>query len=127
MAIGRMVSDVAKPKYSNRILFQHKSNRFDVRSSLHHSTIHKEKSNNMQQCIKVLLFHVYMELNMFRATYHPSSGALNCTGSLWFFIRGRLLDVQLVEVVRQSVPDNVHQLHVQQSSTYEKPEAASAV
>jgi hypothetical protein len=26
-----------------------------------------------------------------------------------------------------SMPDNVHQLHVQQPSTYEKPEAASAV
>jgi hypothetical protein len=25
------------------------------------------------------------------------------------------------------VPDNVHQLHVQQPSTYEKPEAVSAV
>jgi len=29
--------------------------------------------------------------------------------------------------VRHSVPDIVHQLHVQQPSTYEKPEAASAV
>jgi hypothetical protein len=27
----------------------------------------------------------------------------------------------------QYVPNNVHQLHVQQPSTYEKPEAASAV
>jgi hypothetical protein len=27
----------------------------------------------------------------------------------------------------QHVPENVHQLHVQQPSTYEKPEAASAV
>jgi len=27
----------------------------------------------------------------------------------------------------QAVPDNVHQLHVQQSYTYKKPEAASAV
>ena len=27
----------------------------------------------------------------------------------------------------QYVPDNVHQLHVQRPSTYEKPEAASAV
>ena len=27
----------------------------------------------------------------------------------------------------QYVPDNVHQLHVQQPSTYEKPEAVSAV
>jgi hypothetical protein len=26
-----------------------------------------------------------------------------------------------------SVPDNVHQLHVQQPSTYEKPEAVSVV
>ena len=26
-----------------------------------------------------------------------------------------------------TVPDNVHQLHVQQPSTYEKPEAACAV
>ena len=26
-----------------------------------------------------------------------------------------------------TVPDNVHQLHVQQPSTYEKPEAAGAV
>ena len=26
-----------------------------------------------------------------------------------------------------TVPDNVHQLHVQQPSTYEKPEAANAV
>jgi len=36
-----------------------------------------------------------------------------------------------VDVVRHTVPDtvpdNVHQLHVQQPSTYEKPEAASAV
>jgi plastocyanin domain-containing protein len=37
--------------------------------------IHKEKSNEMQQCIKILLFHIYMKLNMFRATHHPSSGA----------------------------------------------------
>jgi len=28
----------------------------------------------MQQCIKIL-FHVYMKLNMFRATHRPSSGA----------------------------------------------------
>jgi len=65
----------------------------DVRRSVHHSTIHKEKFIKMQQCIKILLFHIYMKLNMFRATHRPSSGALNCIDSLWFFIRGRLLDV----------------------------------
>ena len=34
-----------------------------------------------------LLRHVYMKLNVFRATHRPSSGAQNCTGSLWFCIR----------------------------------------
>jgi len=40
--------------------------------------------------------------------------------SLVFHIRRQMLDV-----VRHSdtVPDNVHQLHVQQPSTYKKPEA----
>jgi len=37
--------------------------------------IHKEKSNKMQQYIWILLFHIYMKLNMFRATHHPSWGA----------------------------------------------------
>jgi hypothetical protein len=45
--------------------------------------------------MNILLFHIYMKLNMFRATH--------------------------------TVRDNVHQLHVQQPSTYEKAEAASAV
>jgi len=73
---------------------------------VHHSTVHKEKSNKMQQRTNILLFHIYVKLNMFRATHRPSSGAQNCTGSLWFFIRGRLLE---------------------QPSTYKKSEAASAV
>jgi len=38
------------------------------------SSIHTEKSNKMQQCIKILLFHIYVKLNMFRATRRPSSG-----------------------------------------------------
>ena len=62
-----------------------------------------------------------MKLNIFRATHHPSSGGENCTSSLWFCICGRLLDVCLLDVV------NVLQAHVQQPSTYAKPEAASAV
>ena len=33
------------------------------------------KFNKMQQCTKILLFHIYMKLNMFRATHRPSSGA----------------------------------------------------
>jgi hypothetical protein len=32
------------------------------------NAVHKEKSNKMQQCINILLFRIYMKLNMFRAT-----------------------------------------------------------
>jgi hypothetical protein len=48
---------------------------FDVRESVHYSKIHKGKFNKMQHCIKILLFHIYMKLNMFRATHLLSSGA----------------------------------------------------
>jgi len=30
-----------------------------------------KKSNKMQQCIKLLLFHIYMKFNMFQATHRP--------------------------------------------------------
>jgi len=33
----------------------------DVHGSVHHSTIHTEKSNKMQQCIKILLFLILNE------------------------------------------------------------------
>jgi len=52
-------------------LFNKTGNKRDVRGSVHHSTIHKEKSSKMQQRIKVLLFHIYMKLNMFRTTHRP--------------------------------------------------------
>jgi len=29
----------------------------------------------MQQCIEILLFHIYVKLNMFGATHRSSSGA----------------------------------------------------
>jgi hypothetical protein len=50
-------------------------NSLDVRGSVRHSTYHKEKSNKMQKCIKMLLFHIYIKLNMFWATNRPSSEA----------------------------------------------------
>jgi trehalose/maltose hydrolase-like predicted phosphorylase len=33
-----------------------------LRDSWQRQKIHKEKSNKMQQCIKILLFHIYMKL-----------------------------------------------------------------
>jgi len=69
---------------------------------------------NSQQDVTVyqnLLFHVYMKLNMFRATHHPSLGAQNCNSSLWFCIRERLWTLRLLDAValrrRKSSPVNI--------------------
>jgi hypothetical protein len=59
----------------NTSLYVETLREFDVRGSVHHSAIHKQKSNKLQQCIKILLFHIYMKPNMFRATHRPSPGA----------------------------------------------------
>jgi hypothetical protein len=70
----------------------------------------------MQQCIKFLLFHIYMKLNMFRAKHRLSSGAQNFTGSLWFFMSERLFRCVIGGRCQpQFVSDNVHQLYVQTS------------
>jgi hypothetical protein len=49
--------------------------RLVIHGSVHHSTIRKEKSNKMQQYIKIFIVPYYMKLNMFWATHRPSSGA----------------------------------------------------
>jgi hypothetical protein len=40
----------------------------------------------MQLFFTSLLLDVHMWLNMFRASPRPSSGANNCTRSLWFYL-----------------------------------------
>jgi hypothetical protein len=52
-----------------------------------------------------LLLDVYVSLNMFRAPPHPSSGAYNCTNSLWFY-RWNVLVAALL-VVMMHGPANV--------------------
>jgi len=47
---------------------------------------------------------------------HVSGDTLPITRSLWFYIRGRLLDAV-----------SIQQPHIQHPSTYAKPEAARAV
>jgi len=44
----------------------------------------------MQQFIKFYYSIFICSSTCFGATHRPSSGAQNCTGSLWFFMRGRL-------------------------------------
>jgi hypothetical protein len=72
---GRMLKSILEVHNGSGWGFCKHCNGFDVRGSVHHSTIHEEKSNKMQQCIKILLFPIYMKFNMFRATHRPSSGA----------------------------------------------------
>jgi len=57
----------------------------------------------------------------------PKENPTRCNNVSKFLFFHIYMDVQLVDVVRHSVPDNVHQLHIQQPLMYEKPEVASAV
>jgi len=41
-------------------------------------------TNKKQLCNRIYYSKVYWRLNMFRAAHRSSSGALNCTCSLWF-------------------------------------------
>ena len=52
-----------------------------------------------------LLLDVYVWLNMFRASHRPSSGAYNCTRSLWFY-RWREVVGALLVVVWQTMTNN---------------------
>jgi len=72
-------------------------------------TIHKEKSKKMQQCIRTLLFHFYVKPLVFHT---------------WKVV-GRVVGGR--SQAQCALPENVHQLHGQQPSMYEEPQAASAV
>jgi hypothetical protein len=59
-------------------------NKFDVCKSVHHHTIQTIQPTICSSFTSLLL-DVYGWLNMFRASSRPSSGAYNCTRSLWFY------------------------------------------
>jgi len=74
-----------------------------------------------------LLLDVYVWLNMFRASPRPSSGAYNCTRSLWFYRWGEAAGALLVMVWQViNLPDHDQKLFSCFSPTV-KPEAPSAV
>jgi len=81
----------------------------------------------MQQCIKSCIIPYLYEAQHVSGDTPPIIRSLKL-GSLWFFIRGRLLDVQLVDVVRHILCLTTSTNYTsKQPSTYEKPEAANAV
>jgi len=71
----------------------------DVRGFVHHSTIHAEIVNKMQQCIKIYYSTFLWSSTCFGRHTPPSSGAQNYTSSLWFCIRERLLDVEVSAIL----------------------------
>jgi hypothetical protein len=57
---------------------------FNSHGSVHCRYESVKITNKMQPCNSIYYSKVYWRLNMFQATYHSSSGALNCICSLWF-------------------------------------------
>jgi hypothetical protein len=90
-------------------------NQFDVHKSVHHHTV---QINQPTRCnsFKSLLFDVYVWLNMFRAPLCPSSGAYNCTRSLWFYRWSVVVGALLVVVWQVILP-----YHDQQRSNRHSP------
>jgi hypothetical protein len=78
--------------------------KFDFRKSVNHHTI---QINQPTRCnsFTSLLLDVYVWLYMFRTLRRPSSGAYNCTRSLWFYRWSVVVGAFLV-VVCQTTTNN---------------------
>jgi len=102
--------------------------RFNVCWSAHHSTVHKEKSNKMQQCIKFYYSIFTWSSTCFgRHTAHHQEPKTALTAFGFSYLEVCLV-VWLVDVVRHSTCLTTSTSYTsKQPSTYEKPEAASAV
>ena len=74
----------------------------------------------MQQCIRIFIIPYLYEAQHVSGYTPPIIRRLKLHWQPLVFHTWKV-------VGRVVVPDNVHQLHVQQPSKYEKPEAASAV
>ena len=73
--------------------------KLDVRGSVHRNIIHTEITNKMQQCIRIYYYMFIWSSTCFgRHTSHHEEFK-NCTSSLWFYIRVRLLDVEIAGAV----------------------------
>jgi hypothetical protein len=84
----------------------------------------------MHQFVKFILFcsstlHVSDGLSESKNVHTASS--IRQTDSADCLLAGMRWNISFPRCQAHIVPDNIHQLHVQQPSMYEKPEAASAV
>jgi len=70
----------------------------DIYITISHWIFHSNRNSQQDATMyQNLLFHVYMKLNMFRATHSPLPRAQNCTSSPWFCIRERLWTLRLLD------------------------------
>ena len=116
------------PAIGNPFMYAGKSNenlKLDVRGLVHHSTIHKENPTRCNNISKFITPYLH-EARHVSGDTPPIIRSLKLRRQPPVFhtwkVVGRVADGRC-----QAVPDNVHQLHGQQPSTYEKPEAAGAV
>jgi len=85
-------------------------------------TVHAEKSNKMQHCIKIYYSIFIRSSTCFgRHTAHHQEPKTALAASGFAYVEG------CWACGCWTLPDSVQQPHVQQPSTYAKPEAASAV
>jgi hypothetical protein len=70
--------------FNQKLRKERKFGRFDVRKSVHHHTIQINQPTICNSFTSLLL-DFFVWLNTFRASPRPSSGAYNCTKSIWFY------------------------------------------
>ena len=95
----------------------------DVLGSVHHSKIHKKKIQQDATMYQNFIIPYLYEAQHVSGDTPPIIRSLKLHWQPLVFHTWKVVR----RVVAQYVPDKVHQLHVQQPYTYEKPEAASAV
>jgi hypothetical protein len=95
---------------------------------VHHSTIHKEKiQQNVTMYQNFIIPYLY-EAQHVSGDIPPIIRSLKLHWQPLVFYTWRVVGrVVGGRCQVHTVPENVHQPHVQQPSTYEKPEAAGAV
>jgi len=83
----------------------------------------------MQQCINIFIIPYLYEAQQVSGDTPPNIRSLKLHWQPLVFHTWKVVGRVVVErcQAQYTVPDNVHQLHVQQPFTYEKPEAVSAV
>jgi hypothetical protein len=99
--------------------------RFDIGKCVHHHTIQINQPTR-RNIFTSLLLDVYVWLNLFWASPRPSSGAYNCSSSLWFYQWSMVVAALLIVVWPVNQPDHNQQCRYHHAPTV-KPEAATAV